>query len=330
MSLPEAIEQAIEREAGQVASRELADAAARLGRYYRAPELTQTRSFAAPTDSIAYLVTRMPAIFQVNQLVLGELARLRPDLEITSVLDLGCGPGTVTLAARQIFSSLRQATLIDRWAKWFDVGRRLISALDEKLGVAARFVKSDLETIDTLDAHDLVVISYALGELSPSGAKALIDRAWSGARSAIAIVEPGTPRGFSAIIAAREALIAAQGNIVAPCTHAHRCPIAGGDWCHFDTRIDRTSRHRKAKSGTLSYEIEKFSYLVAAKQPTATTSRAGRIIRLPLKRRGHVVLDLCTSEGAAKREVVSRRDKELYREARSARWGDLIAEKSDR
>jgi ribosomal protein RSM22 (predicted rRNA methylase) len=267
----------------------------------------------------------MPAIFQVNQIALATLVPLR--LRIASVLDLGCGPGTATIAARESFEGLQKATLIDRDDGWFDLGERTLATIDSDL--RTRFVKAAIERENSFDQHDLAIISYALGELPSSDARNVVKRAWDAARMAIAIVEPGTPRGFTTILAARAELIAAGAAIVAPCTHGFACPLANGDWCHFDTRIDRTQRHRIAKSGTLPYEVEKFSYLVATRSAPGTSAPASRIIKHPLKRGGHVVLDLCTSQGTAERIVVSRRDKDTYRDARDAQWGDLWLEGDD-
>lgn len=323
MRLPETVEQAIEEDAATIPAHALTKAAAELGRDYNQATADRTGRIDSRAARIAYLVTRMPAIFQVNQILDAQLADLCPGIDIRSVLDLGCGPGTATLAAQQMFGPLQTGTLVDRDSEWIEASRRLIAAADEQLAAASRFVASDLRHRDRLDEHDLVTISYALGEMAPPLAKALVERAWASARHALVIVEPGTPRGFAAIVAARELLIAAQASIVAPCTHAARCPLAAPDWCHFDTRVERTRRHQRVKSGTLPYEIEKFSYVIAAKQRPALPARAARIIRHPLKRSGHVILDLCTSEGAAQRLVISRRDKESYRKARAAKWGGI-------
>ena len=324
MGLPEPIEQAIEEDAATIPVHLLAKAAAGLGRDYRQPTADRTAPIDSKAARLAYLITRMPAIFQVNQLLDEHLADLCPGIEIRSVLDLGCGPGTATLAARETLGPLQAVTLVDRDREWLEVSRRLSAAADEQLAASSRFVISDLRHRDRLDEHDLVTISYALGEMESAPAKSLVEHAWASARRALVIVEPGTPRGFAAIVAARELLIAAQASIVAPCTHARRCPLAATDWCHFDTRVERTRRHQRVKAGTLPYEIEKFSYVIAAKQPPTLPARSARIIRHPLKRSGHVILDLCTSEGAAQRLVVARRDKESYRQARAARWGGIF------
>ena len=328
MRLPDTVEQAIEEDAATVPAHALLKAAAELGRDYHAASTGPAARVDSRAARIAYLVTRMPAIFQVNQLLDAQLAELCPGIEIRSVLDLGCGPGTATLAAHQIFGplqggTLQAGTLIDRDPEWLDVSRRLIAAADEQLAASSRFVTSDLRRFDNQYEQDLVIISYALGEMAPAPAKALVEQAWALTRRALLIVEPGMPRGFAAIVAAREALIAAQASIVAPCTHAGRCPLVDADWCHFDTRVERTRRHQRVKAGTLPYEIEKFSYVIAARHRAALPARAARIIRHPLKRSGHVILDLCTAEGATQRVVVSRRDKESYRKARTAKWGGI-------
>ena len=322
MKLPEETERAIEAEAASIPTRKLAAAVERLGRYYQSPDTERAPSFAIPEVRIAYALTRMPAIFQVNRLVLAALEPMQP--AIASVLDLGCGPGTATIATCEAFEGLRKATLIDRDDGWFDLGRRMVSAVDAS--VETRFVKSAIERAGSFEDHDLVIASYALGELPSSDARDVIARAWPAARMGIAIVEPGTPHGFATILAARDELIGAGAAIAAPCTHALGCPMASGDWCHFDTRVERTPRHRRAKSGTLPYEVEKFSYLVATKSPLSSRPTASRVIKHPLKRGGHVVLDLCTSLGRAERIVVSRRDKEAYRDARDAKWGDVWVE----
>ena len=91
------------------------------------------------------------------------------------------------------------------------------------------------------------------------------------------------------------------------------------DWCHFAQRLERTSLHRSLKSGELGYEDEKFSYMVAADQEVARVP--ARIIRHPLIGKGHIKLELCTPSGIAS-ETVTRSDKENFRLARHAKWGD--------
>ena len=115
----------------------------------------------------------------------------------------------------------------------------------------------------------------------------------------------------------------AQGqHIAAPCPADAECPMKNrsGDWCHFAARVERTSLHRRLKSGELGYEDEKFSYLVFARDPAAPQAPA-RILRHPVHGKGHIKLTLC--EAPTVREVtIGKSDKESFREARRAKWGD--------
>ncbi|KAJ2847168.1 cell wall biogenesis and architecture protein, partial [Coemansia brasiliensis] len=50
-----------------------------------------------------------------------------------------------------------------------------------------------------------------------------------------------------------------------------------------------------------------------------------RIVMPPIKRKGHVVADVCTVEGKLERWTFTKtHDKQAYRDARKAFWGDLF------
>jgi ribosomal protein RSM22 (predicted rRNA methylase) len=165
----------------------------------------------------------------------------------------------------------------------------------------------------------LVIISYALGELAPS-AEALLRRAWSCAKQFLVVIEPGTPRGFSVVHAARTAMIASEAHILAPCPHNLACPMSGTrDWCHFAQRLERTSQHRQLKQGALGYEDEKFSYVVAARE--SLPGAGARIVRHPQKHSGHVRLTLCAGR-SIETCTVTRSQAQLYKLARRVEWGD--------
>ena len=51
---------------------------------------------------------------------------------------------------------------------------------------------------------------------------------------------------------------------------------------------------------------------------------AARVLRHPQVRPGHIRLELCTREGLQHR-IVSKRDKELFREARHLAWGSPLS-----
>jgi ribosomal protein RSM22 (predicted rRNA methylase) len=157
-----------------------------------------------------------------------------------------------------------------------------------------------------------------LNELSVDARDRIITTA-ANAADTVVIVEPGTPRGFHRILDARRQLLDLGLTITAPCPHQHDCPLVAPDWCHFAVRVPRTELHRLAKHGTLNYEDEKFSYLVATH--AANHSAESRIISRPTRPKAQVNLDLCTSDGA-RRQLTIPKSSEHYRAARSTTWGD--------
>lgn len=220
----------------------------------------------------------------------------------------------------KFFPTLESATLIEADPTWHQIGSRLGAGSDSPAIRNAHRVEANLKSFPAFDAHDLVIISYALGELPDSAASKTLADAWQAARRFLVVVEPGTRRGFAVINRTRSRLIAAGAPLLAPCPHEKVCPMAAaGDWCHFAQRVERTPQHRALKGGNLGYEDEKFSYVLASRggQPLIDP----RIVRHPLKLSGHVKLTLCTPDGLEHR-TITRSQKEQYRLARKAEWGD--------
>jgi ribosomal protein RSM22 (predicted rRNA methylase) len=123
--------------------------------------------------------------------------------------------------------------------------------------------------------------------------------------------------------AARSALLADGGHVVAPCTHANTCPLAASGkadqpWCHFSVRLPRSRLHRAAKGAALGYEDEPFSYLVMSRTPLP--HRGARIIAPPCGCKHQPEVVLCSAAGVERRKF-SKRDREGYAAARRAKWG---------
>ncbi|MBI4891055.1 MAG: methyltransferase type 11 [Acidobacteria bacterium] len=276
--------------AADFSSGALAEAAERLSLAYRSgtPPRIDT-----PLARAAYLATRMPATYGA----LWAAARELP-FEPTTWLDLGAGPGTAAWVAPC------PATLVETNPTWIDL-------------TPATRIHADLTRLPPLDPHDVVSISYALNELGPKERDRAVLDAWSLARRALLLVEPGTVEGFAHIRAARTQLLALGAHIQAPCPHPGICPMAGGDWCHFAVRVERSKLHRRLKGGDLSYEDEKFSYLLALKEET--TPPWARILRHPNTRSGLIELRICTPEGARPDKV--RKNDPRWKAARKANWG---------
>ena len=237
------------------------------------------------------------------------MRRQRPGWEPRSLVDAGAGPGVSAWAALEVWPSLAELTLVEVEPGMIAAGRELLPD--------ATWVAGD---VGAARGHaDLVVASYVLGELpDPTGAAV---RLWRQCADTLVLIEPGTPAGYRRVLGARSAVLAADGHTVAPCPHDLPCPLAVDDWCHFAVRLPRSRLHRRAKGVELGYEDENLSYAALSRKPIPPA--AGRVIRRPQVRSGHVNLVTCEADGIHAR-TVSRKHGALYRSARDAAWGDAI------
>ena len=170
--------------------------------------------------------------------------------------------------------------------------------------------------------YDAIGFSYALSEVAPSERASILAKAWHKTNNALILIEPGTPEGFDVIAQARAQLIEAGASIVAPCTHKMSCPMTNNEsWCHFSQYVPRSKSHMDIKKSTLPYEHEKFSYVIFSKEPIEDSQRTGCIVSMPLKRRGHVLIDQCRA-GKIERVTIAQRDKKSFKHAKKSSWGD--------
>ncbi|HEY1524989.1 MAG TPA: small ribosomal subunit Rsm22 family protein [Candidatus Angelobacter sp.] len=320
MRLPADLLDAIQRETDNIDRRKLMQAVAQLSAHYEAADYS-TPAVTTEAHRAAYLAVRLPATYAAIRRVFSEIRLRAPHVAISSMLDLGAGPGTALFAAIQEFTLLRQVTLVESDAAWIALGKRLAAESGSSVTQQTQWLKQDLRSGLSCEKHDLVVVSYTLGELPQAAADAVLRQAWKCANQVLVLIEPGTRRGFAAINIARSTLISNAVPILAPCPHHQACPMAAaGDWCHFAQRVERTSQHRQLKGGALGYEDEKFSYLVAGK--ISGPAFDARVVRHPGKHTGHVKLVLCTTEGHIANRTVTRSSKEAYKRARKTEWGD--------
>ncbi|RCV44148.1 hypothetical protein SETIT_9G350900v2 [Setaria italica] len=146
--------------------------------------------------------------------------------------------------------------------------------------------------------HDLVISSYALGEIpSLSDRITIVRQLWDLTSDVLVLLEPGTPQGAKIIsqmrsyilwmekrkcrkseksssrppsnvksIVAHEASLKNGSFVVAPCPHDGQCPLENSDkYCHFVQRLERTSSQRAYKRSKgvplRGFEDEKFCYV---------------------------------------------------------------------
>ncbi|MFJ5725425.1 small ribosomal subunit Rsm22 family protein [Streptomyces sp. NPDC093149] len=299
--------------------KQAAQAVDRLIANYRGTTPTDAPVLRDRSDVAAYAAYRMPATFEAVRAALAALQEAAPDWAPVTHTDIGGGTGAASWAVAGAWEGPR-TTVLD-WAEPALALGRELAALSGVPGLrAAEWRRARIGADLDLAPTDLVTISYVLKELTSDVRTGLVDTA-AAAAQAVVVVEPGTPDGYARIIEARDRLIAAGLKVAAPCPHDDACPIEPGtDWCHFSARVSRSSLHRQVKGGSLPYEDEKFSYVVATRFGTEPVR--ARVTRKPQIRKGQVLLDLCTRDEALRRATVTKRHGELYRAARDIAWGD--------
>jgi ribosomal protein RSM22 (predicted rRNA methylase) len=270
-------------------------------------------------DVLAYGAFRLPATYAAVSAALQEVRTAMPDWHPRSILDAGAGPGTASWAGAETWSSIADVELVEANEHMIALGRKLMHA--DRILSDARWKRSDLLQRTPEEPRDLVVTSYILGELEAPKRRELLQSLWSETSGVLTVLEPGTPAGFDVIRSSRAYLIELGAHMVAPCPHSFPCPMPDGDWCHFSRRLARSRAHRDAKGVTIGYEDEKYSYVAVAR--SSANPASARVLRHPQVRSGHIRLELCTREGLEHR-IVTKRDRERFRAARHAAWGDAL------
>ncbi|WP_235950656.1 small ribosomal subunit Rsm22 family protein [Phycicoccus flavus] len=295
-------------------------ATVRLVEVYRSGAPPSAQVLADPTSALAYAAYRMPATHAAVARALREGSRVGALDGVRRLVDVGGGTGAAAWAVAGAVPGLESVVVVDSSADALVLGRR-VARHGPPVVAGATWTRTDLADRAPLPAGDLATLSYVLGELPEDLRPAVVD-ALAAAAPRVLVVEPGTPRGYAAVLAARDRLLALGWHLAAPCPHALACPVAAreGDWCHVAARLDRSALHRRLKGATLGHEDEKLSYVLATREPV--TAAPGRVLRRPQTRKGLVGLEVCRADGTAGPEVVTRRDRERYRQARDTGWGD--------
>lgn len=268
----------------------------------------------------AYLAARMPATYASNIRVHELIAPLISNFNIKSILDLGAGPGTATLAALKNLPNISEINLIER-SKLFlkcasDLIRNSTPTRDLKISTQERSATDTL-----LPKSDLVIASYFFNELSEADVTLMTQKAFEATQQFLLFVEPGTTPAFKNLLVIRSLLINMGAYIVAPCTHSRPCPMADSKkWCHFRVRFNRTRLHRAIKDGQVSYEDEPFSFLLVSKTPLQIPDN--RITSYPSREKGFTTVETCSKDGNLCEQKIMKRNKELYLSIKDLTWGD--------
>jgi ribosomal protein RSM22 (predicted rRNA methylase) len=320
MELPPLLRQAIDRALDGVARADLATAAAALSQRYREERRDGAFYVASRRDALAYVAVRLPATYAAVRATFDAIAEARPDFAPRTMLDIGAGPATALWAAADCWPALADALLVEASPLLRACGEELAAEADLP-NMTWRIANVASDAIDGAP-RDLVALAYVLNELAPNARQLTLERLWRLTADTLVIVEPGTPAGWQRILAARRQLIECGAHLIAPCPHAHECPLQPPDWCHFARRVARSRLHRQAKGADVPWEDEKFSYVALSRRPAPAAG--ARVIARPRKASGRVTLKLCRPDGSAADQLFSRRDGDLFKHASRSDWGSSL------
>jgi len=252
----------------------------------------------------AYVAARMPAVYGAVHRVLSEVATRVPDFTPSRVLDYGSGPGTVLWAMREVWpEGLEHVNLVEPSRAMATACRTLLQDVEKlpliKVHPSLALFTRGLRKSTRL--HDLVVSSYALGELlTPAERITAVRQLWALTSDVLVLIEPGTPQGSRTVREMRAHILhmekkklrregAGGAFVVAPCPHDGQCPMdKTSNWCHFIQRLERTTSQRVTKrhnkpTPLRAYEDEKFSFVVLRRgsRPNEPYPLEGLIIEPP-------------------------------------------------
>jgi ribosomal protein RSM22 (predicted rRNA methylase) len=265
-------------------------------------------------ERFVYLLYRLPATYQVLSFVLNELKRRLP-LDLKSVIDVGAGHGASATLLKESFPTVEQITFLERDRLFAEFSQTLIEKPKE---LFCDWLYEDFRSYSFNEFFDLSLFSYTLNEIKLDESLTALTKSFNKTNEILIIIEPGSKEGFERILVYRKHLIELGGYIVAPCPHQGRCPLS---WCHFNTRVQRSSLHRQIKMGELNYEDEKFCYLIVSKHPFEGLYE--RVIDKVEPKSKMVILPLCTKNGFQKKTLTKAKNSN-FSEAKKLRWGDVL------
>lgn len=323
-ALPEALRAAIDRRLEGQGRAGLAQRAQALSEGYRGGRASSAL-VRGEADALAYALTRTPATYAAARRALEEVLALRPDLAVSSLLDVGAGPGGGGWAAIDALPGLSAVIRLDHSPAFLDLAEDLAAAGPAPLASAARLRADLADPALSPPQADLVLAAYALTEIPAAALPGVVERLWSATRGLFLVVEPGSPEAWRRGLEIRTRLIAAGARLVGPCPHEAACPLAAPDWCHFAQRLPRGREHRLAKGGAAPFEDEKFFWLAFERAGPVSAGRApARIIAPPRPGKPGVRLRLCQPDGRIENADIPRRDKAAFARARRLGWGETF------
>jgi ribosomal protein RSM22 (predicted rRNA methylase) len=260
------------------------------------------------------------------------------------ILDVGAGPGAMTLGALDFLHRTGHRAAIsvhavDRDRDALRIFRQAVNDLGSRLHreLAVTIEQVDLSTQRVPGAGagaDLILIGNVLNELAPGRSRALLTELFGvlDPDGALIIIEPALRETARALHELRDFAVTETGAYVfAPCVRqAAPCPALEHehDWCHEDRPVQLPERTAKlaANTGLRSHGL-KFAYLVLrrARDPLVPEAeRAARVVSQPRRSKGKRECFACSENGRELVRLLKRNRSAANRDFERVRRGDVL------
>lgn len=276
-----------------------------------------TSLIESKNDSLIYAISRMPATYEVIYGLLKDLTsqKFLPE-DFASICDAGAGTGAGYFAINQLFNA--KTCFIERDHNMIDVFKMLTGS--------ENIISGDILKLEMAEKFDLVLSSYVLSEMTETDRENALKKLFSLSNRFVLLVDTGTPAVYHEYMKLKEMGKTFGFSVIAPCKN-EVCPLEN-DYCQFYARVERSAVHREAKQATLSFEDEKYFYLLFEKNDFINTENekfddSVRVIRRPIKKEGLVELKVCYSSGV-KNLRITKKDREKYKFARKIKINEQM------
>lgn len=279
---------------------------------YKTSQAVSKSVFESSEDSVVYAISRMPSTFAVIYTLISDLIKQNKIENIDSIIDVGSGTGSGFFACKELFGDV-DISLFERDKNMIDIFDRFETG---EIVKRFDFLKDSIDK-----SADLVFSNYVFSELNEDGRKIALKKMLDCSNKYVLIVDTGTPVTYENFMKLKKIVLEMGYKVIAPC-QSEKCGLKN-DYCQFYARVERSSLLKMAKSAKLSYEDEKYFYLLIAKNIGNQDNSKRRVIRRPQIKTNFVDVRLCTNAGVVD-EKFTKKDKDLYKLARKIKINELM------
>lgn len=282
---------------------------------------------------LTYMVGRSVQNYAVSHKVLNEIKARDKDFRPETFFDFGSGIGTNAWVASEMWSdSLKEYFCVETSEPMIELSERLAEAARPKIKniFYRQYFPASMDP-----TYDIVMSAYTLLELPNLQCRLeAILKLWRKTKNYLIIIENGSNVGFKIVNEARDFILKYVkskyrkeiqfAHIFSPCPHDLSCPRVAADNTPCNSNV---LYHPLQFLGGQEHKPELYSYVVLKKcERPENDEKWPRIVRPTMKRSRHVICRMCLANGELKEEIFTKykHGKQMYRCARSSKWGDRL------